>query len=89
MTRKAWNRYRVRCIVCGWTGYRFALECECYEDWAMYCRPNSPGPGCPAWVTYPCPKGHVKPDIGRDYMYQESDSAVVIVKPRESLALEL
>jgi hypothetical protein len=58
-------RYRVRCIgrpskriaPCGWRGYRHAsLDCECYEDWASYCRPTGPGPGCPSGVVWPCPR---------------------------------
>jgi hypothetical protein len=47
---------RVRCTDCGWTGYRHGLECECYEDWAIYCSPWSPGPGCPSGVLYRCPQ---------------------------------
>jgi hypothetical protein len=53
-----YRRYRVTCRDCGWKGYRIAHDCECYEDWVLYCRPTTPGPGCPSWVTYPCPKGH-------------------------------
>lgn len=79
-----WNRYRVRCTVCGWRGYRHAADCECYEDWAMYCRPQSPGPGCPSWVTYPCPKGHLA--NGRTTLWRESDSAVVLVRKVEVAA---
>ena len=30
---------------CG--GKMIRLDCECYEDWAMYCTPERPGPGCP------------------------------------------
>ncbi len=42
---------------CGWKGYRKGYnECECYEDWAMCCRPWSPGPGCPSWILWPCPR---------------------------------
>jgi len=79
------NKYRVRCTVCGWTGYRHARDCECYEDWVMYCRPDTPGPGCPNWVTYPCPKGqHLRPGRGfgpnKEWLWDTSDSAVVVVK---------
>lgn len=65
-------RYRVRCIgsliwkdgkqvgrrePCGWRGYRHAaVECECYDIWGMYCRPTSPGPGCPSGIVWPCPR---------------------------------
>ena len=75
-----WNRYRVRCSVCNWRGYRHARDCECYEDWVMYCRPESPGPGCPSWVTWPCPRGHLRSGIDRDYLWTTSDSAVVLVR---------
>lgn len=45
---------RVFCS-CGWRGYRGAtLECACYDEWAMACRPWSPGPGCgAAWARCP------------------------------------
>lgn len=51
---------RVKCSACNWTGYRRGLQCECYEDWSMYCRPWSPGPGCPSGILWPCPQcsGH-------------------------------
>jgi hypothetical protein len=73
-----WNEYRVRCKVCGWRGVRHARDCECYEDWVMYCRPDGPGPGCPSWVTYPCPQGHL--NQGKTYLWRESDSAVVVTQ---------
>lgn len=43
---------------CGWTGVRTAyhFDCECYDIWTMYCRPLSPGPGCPSGIVWPCPK---------------------------------
>ena len=42
---------------CGWTGVRTdALECECYDEYAHYCRPTTPGPGCPRGVVWPCPR---------------------------------
>jgi hypothetical protein len=42
---------------CGWTGVRTdSLECECYDIWTLYCRPMSPGPGCPRGIDWPCPK---------------------------------
>jgi len=48
--------WRVKCSVCGWTGYRWGQDCECYEDWVMYCKPWSPGPGCPSNIEWPCPR---------------------------------
>jgi hypothetical protein len=51
------EKWRVRCTWCGWKGVRTdSLECECYEDWAPYCRAGSPGPGCPRGVVWPCPR---------------------------------
>lgn len=50
------TRWRVRCFNCGWRGIRTSITCECYEDWAPYCRPGSPGPGCPSGVVWPCPR---------------------------------
>ena len=43
---------------CGWYGYRHdnPYDCECYSDWARYCRAESPGPGCPRGVTWRCPR---------------------------------
>lgn len=42
------QRYRVDCTGCGWHGYRVnAFDCECYSDYAYYCKPTDPGPGCP------------------------------------------
>lgn len=44
------TRYRVDCTNCAWTGYRRPHpdnECACYSDYAPYCRPDQPGPGCP------------------------------------------
>ena len=42
---------------CGWKGYRTAsVGCECYDEWRMYCRPLTPGPGCPSGVVWPCPR---------------------------------
>ncbi len=44
------RRYRIDCTNCGWVGYRRPHplnECACYDEYAWYCRPNSPGPGCP------------------------------------------
>jgi len=78
-----WNEYRVKCNVCGWTGIRHARDCECYEDWSMYCRPWTPGPGCPSWVTYPCPQRHLRPGLNRDYLYQTSDSPVIVIRKPE------
>ena len=50
------QKWRVHCLICNWRGRRTATQCECYEDWAMYCRPGSPGPGCPSGVVWACPK---------------------------------
>ena len=50
------GRWRVRCLECSWRGVRTDGQCECYEDWAMYCRPGTPGPGCPRGVVWPCPR---------------------------------
>jgi hypothetical protein len=78
------NKYRVRCTICGWAGYRHARDCECYLENVLYCTPDSPGQGCPSWITYPCPKGHLR--VGKGYgpakkwLWRESDSAVVVVK---------
>lgn len=56
-------RFRVECLnpACGWVGYRSPhpdLGCECYSDYAYYCRPSSPGPGCPngANLRARCPR---------------------------------
>lgn len=48
--------YRVRCLACRWQGVRTDGLCECYEDWAPYCRPSAPGPGCPRGIVWPCPR---------------------------------
>lgn len=50
------EKWRVHCPDCGWRGVRTSTQCECYDEWRMYCRPNSPGPDCPSRVTWPCPK---------------------------------
>lgn len=50
------QRYLVECVACRWTGMRKAAECECYDDFAMWCRPAAPGPGCPGSVIWPCPR---------------------------------
>lgn len=42
---------------CGWIGVRTDhIECECYDEWGMYCRPLTPGPGCPRGIAWPCPR---------------------------------
>lgn len=43
---------------CGWSGVRsaYAIECECYDLYALYCRPLTPGPGCPSGIDWPCPR---------------------------------
>lgn len=42
---------------CGWTGVRTdGMQCECYDEWTMYCRPLTPGPGCPRGIDWPCPR---------------------------------
>jgi|WetSurMetagenome_2_1015567.scaffolds.fasta_scaffold674082_2 hypothetical protein len=73
--------YLVRCSVCGWQGYRRGYpDCECYEDWVMYCRPWSPGPGCPRWVEWPCPEKHlIDGRVWPDDFWRTSDSAVRVV----------
>lgn len=57
------QRYRVECLnpACGWVGYRSPHphnECACYDENAYYCRPTSPGPGCPngANLRANCPR---------------------------------
>lgn len=54
------SRYRVDCTNCGWHGYRTpeADACACYDEWAWYCTPTSPGPGCMngANLHRPCPR---------------------------------
>jgi hypothetical protein len=49
------RKWRVRCLICRWRGVRTATECECYDEYALYCRPGAPGPGCPSGVVWPCP----------------------------------
>lgn len=42
---------------CGWRGVRsYHIECECYDIWTLYCRPLTPGPGCPSGIAWPCPR---------------------------------
>jgi hypothetical protein len=42
---------------CGWTGVRTDhIDCECYDLYAFYCRPLTPGPGCPRGINWPCPR---------------------------------
>jgi hypothetical protein len=42
---------------CGWTGVRTdRIECECYDIYTLYCRPLTPGPGCPRGIDWPCPR---------------------------------
>lgn len=55
--------YRVFCPKCGWKGFRHGEACACYEDWAPYCKPWSPGPGCPSWIQWPCPRCGAKPEV--------------------------
>jgi hypothetical protein len=38
---------RVECKHCGYSGLYGMLDCECYDEARMYCRPDAPGPGCP------------------------------------------
>lgn len=47
----------VEWVGCGWTGVRTdSIECECYDINALYCRPLTPGMGCPRGVAWPCPR---------------------------------
>jgi hypothetical protein len=75
-------RFRVECLnpECGWVGYRSPHplnECACYADYAYYCRPDTPGPGCPngANLRARCPRCHSDwtPDhrdlFRSDYLY--------------------
>lgn len=42
---------------CGWTGVRSDhIDCECYDINSLYCRPFTPGPGCPRGIDWPCPR---------------------------------
>jgi hypothetical protein len=50
------SKFRVQCWNCNWSGVRTDGQCECYDEWRMYCRAGSPGPGCPRGVVWPCPK---------------------------------
>lgn len=54
---------KVACPKCGWKGSRQGEECACYDEYAMYCRPDSPGPGCPSGVRWPCPKCGATPEV--------------------------
>ena len=38
---------RTRCVFCGERYAKRIADCECYDEYAMYCRQGSPGPGCP------------------------------------------
>jgi len=80
-------KIRVRCLLCEWKGVRTPLDCECYDVRAMYCRPGSPGPGCPSGVVWPCPRcGQVGPDVvgphGGKFSSGSSVVAVAAVKKR-------
>jgi hypothetical protein len=57
------RRYRVECLnpACAWVGYRSPHplnDCACYSEYAYYCRPETPGPGCPngANLRARCPR---------------------------------
>lgn len=43
-----------RCFYCAYQGPFGTSECACYDEYAVFCRPNSPGPGCPNGTAY-CP----------------------------------
>lgn len=60
---------RVKCTDCGWTGYRRGLECCCYDEYAWYCRPWSPGPGCPSGILYGCPRCATKKTKARGHRF--------------------
>lgn len=79
-------RCRVRCVKCHWRGIRTRIQCECYDIWAMYCRPGSPGPGCPAGVVWPCPRcGPVDNISGSGARDGSSVRFIGYVEPRKSL----
>lgn len=51
------QKWRVRCLQCDWRGVRTdSVGCECYPEYAAYCRPGTPGPGCPRGIVWPCPR---------------------------------
>lgn len=51
------TKYPVKCKKCTWKGNRQGrYQCECYDEWAHYCKPWAPGPGCPSWILWPCPR---------------------------------
>ncbi len=84
------RKYRVHCLKpgCGWRGVRTdSVECECYEDWAAYCRPGTPGPGCPRGIVWPCPRcGRVE----RSMSFPEGSTVITAgpVKHRTATAPE-
>jgi hypothetical protein len=82
------EKWRVCCKVCGWKGVRTSIQCECYDEYALYCRPSAPGPGCPSGVIWPCPRcGYQQPDArgphgGRPNKFGSFVVAVAPVKHR-------
>lgn len=80
------KRYRVDCTNCGWHGYRRPHpynECACYDEYAWYCRPGSPGPGCPnganlwAW----CPQcRNLRVEIRKNIPAAHHDRGKILVR---------
>ena len=85
-------KYRVKCTRCKWRGVRTDhVECECYPEWAVWCRPSSPGPGCPSGILWSCPKcGLLPPSVlnafGRPYRNGSSVIMAGRVEPKAAAA---
>lgn len=83
------NRYRVRCLHCGWRSVRVdSIPCLCYADHAAFCKPGTPGPGCPRGLVYPHPKcsGQVVVD-GKIGNQKYDPDPTQEIKRREALTL--
>jgi len=52
------------CENCGYAGPFATASCACYDEYAIYCRPDSRGPGCPNGAPYcpVCQDGNDTPD---------------------------
>jgi hypothetical protein len=78
--------YRVDCTNCGWHGYRRnhpLNECTCYDENAWYCRPDSPGLGCPSGANLfsLCPRcRNVRVEILKNVPFARFDRAKVTVR---------